>query len=855
MKAARQAPGSSARDGVAIRCDAAKRARPASPCETGRLQAGILPRPATLVVRFSPATTSPRHRNRGVHTHGPTVKTFGSRKFKIEIPFTVGEDGSFLPNVPLFAGKRVLTPDGKDGDANGAVIKELIGRGALLSKGTLRHQYPHSWRSKAPVIFRATPQWFAAIDKPFAGSNEATLRELAVGAIAATRWYPRAGENRIVAMVRDRPDWVLRASAPGRAHRRFVHRKSGELLRDDAVNARIADASRSKARTPGSTRRRRDSSPSACRRIRAGHRHLDVGSTPFHPAFVVENPITDGWPKKDRADLYLEGSDQHRGWFQSSLLESCGTRGRAPYEAVLTHGFVLDEQGRKMSKSLGNVIAPQKVTQQNGAEILRLWVASSDFTEDLRIGPEIIKASVESYRRLRNTIRFMLANLAGFDDGERLAHAEMPELERFVLARLAALDRDVRAHYESYDFTPFSAPVQFRYQRSLGVLFRHSQRRALLRSQIEHAPPCRAYDHRRAVQPPRAWLAPLLVFTMEEAGPRAPARTTPCISIASRDARGVEERRARQDLGARARSAPCGHRALELRRAAKEIGSSLEAKPTLYVEDPMDAALFDHVDLPKSSSPRARTWKSAGAAGCVSPSRCRWRGGGLRSCRRQEMRPLLDGAPGSRSQSPPSRSLPPLQRGGRRMTYARQGAVVAVAALAADQTFKNVLLYGFDFRARDVFARIEVTPFLDLVMVWNRGVSYGLFQAGGLTGTIVLTVFSLVAVAALSWWLRSADRRLLAWGLGLVIGGALGNVIDRILWGGADFFHFHAFGRDWYVSTWPTPPSRLASWRFLRTRSCDPKQRTRTGSRQPGNKTWRDSPWMRRNSSRLRRSG
>jgi isoleucyl-tRNA synthetase len=525
-----------------------------------------------------------------------------ARKYKIEVPFTVGEDGSFLPNVPLFAGKRVLTPDGKDGDANGAVIKELIARNALLSKGTLRHQYPHSWRSKAPVIFRATPQWFAAIDKPFAGSNQATLRELAVSALTATRWYPRAGENRIGAMVRDRPDWVLsRQRAWGVPIAAFVNKKTGELLRDDAVNARIADAFEKEGADAWF-----NSPPSRFLGERKADDYeqvtdildvwFDSGST---HAFVVEKPIDESWPQKDRADLYLEGSDQHRGWFQSSLLESCGTRGLAPYKAVLTHGFVLDEQGRKMSKSLNNVVAPEKVTQQNGAEILRLWVASSDFTEDLRIGPEIIKASVESYRRLRNTIRFMLANLASFDESERIAHSEMPELERFVLAKLAALDSDVRAHYESYDFTRvFSAVFNFAtndlsafyFDIRKDVLYcdkKTSARRRAARTVIDAL-----FNH------VVTWLAPLLCFTMEEAwttrygtGESVHLHRFPAMPAEWKNETLLTTWDRVRDL----RRVVTG--ALELRRAAKEIGSSLEAKPTLYVEDQADAALFDSVDL------------------------------------------------------------------------------------------------------------------------------------------------------------------------------------------------------------------------------------------------------------------
>jgi isoleucyl-tRNA synthetase len=518
-------------------------------------------------------------------------------------PFNlVAPDGSFTDKVPLFAGKKILLPDGKDGDANGAVIKELIARNALLSKGTLRHQYPHSWRSKAPVIFRATPQWFAAIDKPFAGSNQATLRELALGAIAATRWYPRAGENRIGAMVRERPDWVLsRQRAWGVPIAVFVNKKTGELLRDDAVNARIADAFEKEGADAWF-----NSPPSRflCERSADDYEQVtdildvwfDSGST---HAFVVENPIDKNWPQKERADLYLEGSDQHRGWFQSSLLESCGTRGVAPYGAVLTHGFVLDEQGRKMSKSLGNVVAPQKVTQQNGAEILRLWVASSDFTEDLRIGPEIIKASVESYRRLRNTIRFMLANLADFDEPERIARSEMPELERFVLAKLAALDSDVRAHYESYDFTRvFSSLFNFAtndlsafyFDIRKDVLYcdkKSSPRRRAARTTIDAL-----FNHLVT------WLAPLVCFTTEEAWTtRYGADQSVHLHRFEKIPAGwkneplLETWERVRDL----RRVVTG--ALELHRAAKKIGSSLEAKPTLFVENPADKALFDTVDL------------------------------------------------------------------------------------------------------------------------------------------------------------------------------------------------------------------------------------------------------------------
>jgi isoleucyl-tRNA synthetase len=526
-----------------------------------------------------------------------------ARAHGLEVPTLVGEDGSFLPHVPLFAGKKILLPSGKDGDANGAVISELIAAGALLGKGNVRHQYPHSWRSKAPVIFRATPQWFAAIDKPFPGSNEGTLRELALGAIAATRWYPQAAENRIAAMVRERPDWVLsRQRAWGVPIAAFVHKRTGELLRDEMVNERIVAAFAIEGADAWFA------SPPA--RFLAPEHHpedyeqvrdildvwFDSGST---HSFVVENPIDASWPKKERADLYLEGSDQHRGWFQSSLLESCGTRGRAPYDAVLTHGFVLDEQGRKMSKSLGNVVAPQTVIKQNGAEILRLWVAASDFTEDLRIGPEIIKASADSYRRLRNTIRFMLANLQGFSAEERVSHGDMPELERYVLARLAGLAKEVGEAYADFDFTRvFTSLFNFATSDLSAFYFdirkdvfycdaKDSTRRRAARTVLDAL-----FNH------VVTRLAPLLCFTMEEAWTTRFGAET---SVHLQQFPKIPAEWSNETLVARWTRIRALRRvvtgALEIARKDHVIGASLEAAPVLYIEEERDAALISDGDL------------------------------------------------------------------------------------------------------------------------------------------------------------------------------------------------------------------------------------------------------------------
>jgi isoleucyl-tRNA synthetase len=497
-------------------------------------------------------------------------------------------DGSYAPNVPVFAGKRILTPEGKDGDANGAVIKELIAHGKLLAKGTLRHSYPHSWRSKAPVIFRATPQWFVAIDKPFHDGK--TLRQLAMTAIGETKWYPPRGENRIGSMVEGRPDWVLsRQRAWGVPLAIFVEKKTGQVLNDPAVFRRIEQAFEAEGADAWFT-----SPPS--RFLGPGRNPddfeqvtdildvwFDSGST---HVFVVENPIDPNWPKAERADLYLEGSDQHRGWFQSSLLESVGTTGHAPYRGVLTHGFVLDEQGRKMSKSLGNTLAPQVIAEKNGAEILRLWAASSDFTEDLRIGQDIIKANVEAYRRLRNTVRFMLANLAGFSEKERITPDKMQELEVYMLARLAELNEIVRKAYEVFDFGLVNSTLFNFCTNDLSAFYfdirkdslycdRHDEpRRAGARTVMDYIFKCIA-----------TWYAPILCFTMEEAWT---TRFGADQSVHLNDFFAVPDSWKSPALIEKWKRIRAFRRvvtgAVEIERAAKTVGSSLEAFPIAYLD-------------------------------------------------------------------------------------------------------------------------------------------------------------------------------------------------------------------------------------------------------------------------------
>jgi isoleucyl-tRNA synthetase len=404
-------------------------------------------------------------------------------------------------------------------------------------------------------------------------------------------------------MVETRPDWVLsRQRAWGVPLAIFVHKDSGEILNDAAVNARISEAFESEGadawfNSPPERFLGNDYSAAEYEQVKD---ILDVwfdsGST---HVFTVEEPIDPHWPKADHADAYLEGSDQHRGWFQSSLLESCGTRGRAPYDAVITHGFVLDDAGDKMSKSLGNTMLPQVIAEKNGAEILRVVSASADYTGDLRVGDDVIKSNVESYRRLRNTIRFMLSNLTAFSDGERIAHGEMPELERYMLARLAALDGLVRKGYAQYDFNRvFTALFAFCTNDLSAFYFdirkdslycdrADSTRRRAARTAIDEI-------FRRVV----TWFAPILCFTMEEAWlSRFPGENESVhlqVFPKTPDEWCNEALVAKWDRIRDLRRVVTG--ALEIKRKDKVIGASLEARPVLFLT-PEDAAVLDGVDL------------------------------------------------------------------------------------------------------------------------------------------------------------------------------------------------------------------------------------------------------------------
>ncbi|MFH1557768.1 MAG: isoleucine--tRNA ligase [Pseudomonadota bacterium] len=540
------------------------------------------------------------------------------------IPYTVDEDSFYTDQAPGFAGKRVITEKGEKGDANQAVIDALVAAGNLLARGRLKHQYPHSWRSKKPVIFRNTPQWFIAMDQDIrnadgtaaprpatlAGNEADTLRARALAGIKTVDWVPATGENRITGMIASRPDWVVsRQRAWGVPIAVFVKEigdGSVEILKDPAVNARIAEA----FALEGADAWYKDGARERFLGERASEGWakvddildvwFDSGST---HAFTLEvrpdlkaNRPPDG---PDRV-MYLEGSDQHRGWFHSSLLESCGTRGRPPYDAVLTHGFVLDENGHKMSKSLGNVVSPQDVIKSSGADILRLWVCASDYADDLKIGPEILKTTADTYRKLRNTVRWLLGSLHHYHAAERVAFADMPPLEKLILHRLQELDGQIRAAYVAYDYKKVHALLTSFMTSELSAFYFDVRKDAL------YCDPLSSLTRRACLtvldevfERIVTWLAPILPFTCEEAflartgsaDGSVHLRTFPETPAAWKNEELAETWRKirlvrRVVLGA-----------LEVERTAKRIGSSLEAAPQIHVTNADLAAALEGVDL------------------------------------------------------------------------------------------------------------------------------------------------------------------------------------------------------------------------------------------------------------------
>jgi isoleucyl-tRNA synthetase len=508
----------------------------------------------------------------------------------IEVPQTVGPNGCYYDHVPLLAGQHVFKADVP-------VCKLLMASGALLSQGSLLHSYPHSWRSKAPLIFRNTPQWFISM-------TTQGLRDKALSEIENVKWYPPQSKNRIRTMVESRPDWVVsRQRAWGVPITVFTHKETGEVLNDDGVNDRIVAAVEEAGADAWFQKDPQEL---------LGDKYLSVDYDQVKDildvwfdsgcthAFVVEARDELG----QQADLYLEGSDQHRGWFQSSLMESCATRGHAPYKAVLTHGFLQDAQGHKMSKSTGNVAPPEQIIKQHGADILRLWVVSTDYQEDVRFGEQILSGQVDAYRKMRNTLRFLLGNLNDFDDAEKLDFDQMPELERWVLHRLYKLDQLISDKAMSYDFNPIYQALYNFFIVDLSSFYFDIRKDSLY---------CDAKDsvRRRGARTVldylfhylTRWLAPILVFTAEEVWQNRFPDEKDSIHLKQwmRAPSGWQDEALAEkwDKIRKVRRVITG--ALELERREKRIGSSLQAHPTVYIDDEELMAAVEGLDLAEIS--------------------------------------------------------------------------------------------------------------------------------------------------------------------------------------------------------------------------------------------------------------
>ncbi len=526
--------------------------------------------------------TAPGHGADDYNIWTSNQKALRDRGIDTAIPTTVNADGKLTSEAPGFEGKTVITDKGEKGDANEAVIAALKDAGMIVGRSRLNHQYPHSWRSKKPIIFRNTPQWFISM-----GDGKADgLRATALKAIEATEFFPPSGQNRLRGMIEQRPDWVIsRQRAWGVPIAVFVNKTTGEILNDSKVNQRVYDSFVEEGAdawfAEGAATRYLGDRAADYEQVRD---ILDVwfDSGCTH-AFTLEERPDLKWP----ADIYLEGSDQHRGWFHSSLLESCGTRGRAPYDQVLTHGFIMGEDGKKMSKSLGNVVAPQDVMKTSGADILRLWVASSDYSDDVSIGPDIIKSNTENYRKLRNTFRYILGAVADLKDWEKVYAPDMPELERYILHRLWEVEQTVQEAYRVYDYKKVTATLLQFMNTDLSAFYFDVRKDALYcdpwsstkrkscRTVIDQLFHCLT-----------TWWAPILVFTMEEVwlqrfnGEGSSVHLMPFAKSPPewRD----DALAAKWDKIRSVRSVVTG--ALEIERANKTIGSSLEAAPKVHVQ-------------------------------------------------------------------------------------------------------------------------------------------------------------------------------------------------------------------------------------------------------------------------------
>ena len=494
------------------------------------------------------------------------------KQHNLELPMTIDEGGIYYEHIPVFAGKHIFKVD-QD------VCDEINKCNNLISQGVLIHSYPHSWRSKAPLVYKNTSQWFISMEK-----NE--LREKALEAIDQTDFFPKQGQNRLRSMIQDRPDWcVSRQRVWGVPLPIFVNKKTGEPLRDNKVIERIASIYEQEGgdawfNSEASRFLSPDYDSNEYEQVKdVVEVWFDSGST---HSYVLETREDLQWP----ASMYLEGSDQHRGWFHSSLLESCGTRGRAPFESILSHGFVVDGKGRKMSKSIGNVISPDEIINKYGADILRIWVVASDYSEDLKIDNQIINYQIDSYRKIRNTIRFLLGNLNNFSVNDAVELEQMPDLEKYILNKVSQMNTELKSLVQKHDYHGIFVKLLNFCTLDLSAFYFDIRKDSLY---------CDGKDSlkRRSVSTClnilfdflSKWFSPIISFTSEEAWQsRYQDNSTSILSqtITEKDftysysnlEKSFDElKRVRKSVTA----------ALEIKRNEKLIGSSLQAKAIIYI--------------------------------------------------------------------------------------------------------------------------------------------------------------------------------------------------------------------------------------------------------------------------------
>ena len=516
--------------------------------------------------------------------------------YDIPIYSPVDDQGRFTRDVEFFAGQFVF-------DANEAVVRKLAEVGALIHSAPYTHQYPHCWRCKNPIIFRATEQWFISMEKN-------GLRQKALEAIDRVNWIPRWGHDRIYGMVQNRPDWCIsRQRAWGVPIVAFICRNCEELLVQENLIEFVARLFEDGGADLWFTLPARDLLPPGTRCPKCGgedfEKETDILDVWFDSG-VSYAAVCEKRPNlRSPADMYLEGSDQHRGWFHSSLLASVGTRGTAPFETVLTHGFVVDGDGRKMSKSLGNVVAPEEVIERYGAEILRLWVAAEDYRDDIRISEEILARLSEAYRRIRNTCRFLLGNLSDFDPSrDAVSPDQLLDLDRWILSRLQKLIARLREAYETYEFH-----MVFHSLHNFCTVDLSSLYFDILKDRLYTSPPRSL--HRRAAQTALykildalvRLMAPILSFTAEEVWQLLPGASllSPSVHLTpypEGEDKSIDEKlEERFDLLLKIRTEVS--RALEEARKKKLIGNSLEASVALSAPPQTLTFLRNHQEILK----------------------------------------------------------------------------------------------------------------------------------------------------------------------------------------------------------------------------------------------------------------